>query len=97
MNKKEQQIMDAISVAYSDPEVKKDETIREDLFKAAKKLTDGGDYRVISVHLNVAIERYTRRNNLKTPQSLIVLYELVRKEQMKYSGTIAATLVWWGR
>ena len=38
MNKKEQQIMGAISVAYSDPEVKKDKTIREDLFKAAKKL-----------------------------------------------------------
>lgn len=30
--------MDEINVAYSDLEVKKDKTIREDLFKAAKKL-----------------------------------------------------------
>lgn len=96
MKKNQQEkLIDAMSVAYSDPEVKKDGHMHQLLFDSAKQLTKGQDHRVICVRLSKEIARFSIRNNLKTPQSLNDLYELVRGVHMSHRGTIAATTVWW--
>ncbi|WP_368645387.1 bacteriocin immunity protein [Alkalibacterium putridalgicola] len=92
-----EKLIDAMSAAYSDPEVKKDSHMHQLLFDSAKQLTNGNDHRVICVRLSKEIGRFSLRNNLKAPQSLNDLYELVRKEHMSYRGTIAATTLWWRR
>lgn len=92
-----EQLLDALSAAYSDPEVKKDMYMHTLLFESAKQLTNGKDPRVISVQLSKEISRFSLRNNFKTPQSLSDLYTLVKKEHESYKGIIAATTVWWGR
>ena len=93
---KREQLIDAMSAAYSDPEVKKDGHMHQLLFESAQQLTNGKDHRVICVRLSNEIGRYSLRNNLKTPQTLNDLYELVVKVKMAYNGTIAATTVWFG-
>lgn len=97
MNKSEQKkLLDAMSAAYSDPEVKKDNHMHQLLFDSAKQLTKGQDHRVICTRLSIEIGRFSLRNNMKTPKSLSDLYELVRSIHMSYRGTIAATTLWWG-
>ncbi|MDN6294479.1 MAG: bacteriocin immunity protein [Alkalibacterium sp.] len=92
-----EQIIDALSTAYSDPEVKKDPHMHQVLLDSAKQLTKDSDHRTVFVRLSKEISRFSLRNNLKTPQSLSDLYKLVKKEHESYSGTIAATTVWWGK
>lgn len=97
MNEGEQKrLIDAMRVAYSDPEVKKDDHMLQLLFDSAKQLTNGQDHRVICVRLSKEIGRFSLRNNLKTPQTLSELYEMVSSVHMTYKGTVAATALWWG-
>jgi len=91
-----EKLIDAMSAAYSDPEVKKDSQMHQLLFESAQQLTNGQDHRVICVRLSNEIGRFSLRNNLKPPQSLNDLYELVVKVKMAYNGTIAATTLWHG-
>ena len=94
---KTEQLIDAISAAYSDPEVKKDQYMHQLLFDSAKQITHGHDHRVICVRLSKEISRFSLRNKMSLPQSLNHLYEIVGKEHTAYRGTIAATSIWWGR
>ena len=73
-----EKIIDAMSVAYSDPEVKKDSHMHEVLFHAAKQITSGHDYRPVCVRLRREISFFSMRNNLTTPESLNNLYDLIQ-------------------
>ena len=73
-----EKIIDAMSVAYSDPEVKKDSQMHEVLVHSAKQITSGHDYRPVCIRLKREISFFSIRNNLTTPESLNNLHDLIQ-------------------
>ncbi|EXJ22695.1 hypothetical protein ADIAL_1810 [Alkalibacterium sp. AK22] len=94
MNKSEQnQLIDLMSTAYSDPEVKTDGQMHQLLFDYAKQLSEGHNGRPICVGLSKEIGYFSLRNNMNTPQSLIELHNFVSPVQLSYGERMSAT--WW--
>lgn len=79
-----EEIIDAMSVAYSDPAVKKDSHMHEILFHSAKQLTSGNDHRPVCIRLKREISYFSLRNNLKNPESLNNLFDLVSNVHMTF-------------
>ena len=94
MNNNQGKIIDALSKAYSDPEIKKDSEFSQSLFDYAKKIYDGGDYRLICVKLSRKINACLMDNEFKSPQTLIDLNAIVGKEVANYRG--ASSVSMWG-
>lgn len=93
-NNNEGKIIDAISKAYSDPEIKKDSEFSQALFDYAKKISDGDDYRLVCVKLSRKINSYLMANKFKSPQTLTDLNAIVGKEVANYRG--ASSVSMWG-
>ena len=94
MNNNEGKIIDAISKAYSDPEIKKDSEFSQSLFDYAKKISDGDDHRLVCVKLSRKINSYLMANEFKSPQTLTDLNAIVGKEVANYRG--ASSVSMWG-
>ncbi len=91
---KVEQLIDRMSAAYSDPEVKKDGYMHQLLFDSAQQLTKGINHRPICVRLSKEIGRFSLRNNLKIPQSLNDLYDLVTDQDVAYRGSVVNAMTW---
>lgn len=86
-NNDEEKIIDAISKAYSDPEIKKDSEFSQALFDQAKKISDGDDHKLICVKLSRKINSYLMANKFN-------LNAIVGKEVANYRG--ASSISMWG-
>lgn len=94
MNNNQGKIIDGLSKAYSDPEIKKDSELSQSLFDSAKKISDGDDYRLVCVKLSRKINSYLMANEFKSPQTLTDLNAIVGKEVANYRG--ASSVSMWG-
>lgn len=86
MSEKEhrEKLMDAMSAAYSDPEVKKNRYIHKLIFDNGKQLNNEKDPHAVYFHLSQELRGYALGNNSKMPKSLSNLYELARDGQLDY-------------
>lgn len=86
MTEREQRekLMNAMSAAYSDPEVKKDPYIQQLNFDLAKQLSKGKDAHAVYYHLSQELRGYALGNDFKMPKTLSNLYEMARDSQKDY-------------
>lgn len=92
-------MMDQISVAYSDPEVKNNQEVKEFLFNDAKVLDKNGDFHMIASKLCKQISWYSFENPKNPLKALATLYYQVKPYANGYDGVAMATMmlpVWFG-
>lgn len=93
-------MMDQISTAYSDPEVKKDSEVMKFLFDDAKELDKNENYDVIASRLCKEISLYSFSHSRHELKALTTLYYQVRGYATKYDGIALAAMmmpIWGGQ
>jgi len=98
-DEKVQTMLDQISAAYSDPEVKKNPEVMKFLFENAKELNKNENYDVIASRLCKEISLYSFENPKKPLKGLTTLYYQIKGHATKYDGIAMAAMmipVWGG-
>ncbi|APX71771.1 bacteriocin immunity protein [Companilactobacillus allii] len=98
-DEKVQTMMDQISTAYSDSQVKKSPEAMELLFNSAKELDKTNDYSLVATKLCKKITYYSFEHPKDGLNALIVLYHQIKGYATKYDGIALAAMmlpVWFG-
>ncbi|WP_125568635.1 helix-turn-helix domain-containing protein [Companilactobacillus insicii] len=93
-------MMDQISAAYSDPEVKKHPNVMKFLFDEAKDLDKNENYDVVASRLCKEISLYSFEHPKEPLKGLNTLYYQVKGYATKYDGIAIAAMmlpVWGGQ
>ncbi|KRO00019.1 bacteriocin immunity protein [Companilactobacillus kimchiensis] len=86
-------LMDQMSEAYADPEVKKNPELAQSILNSAKELEKNGNVDLVSTRLCKKIWLSDIGNNNKIPKAALVLYNQCKGKEMKYDGIATAAIM----
>lgn len=86
-------LMDELSTAYSDPDVKKKPELQKMILNSAKKLNNGDDYKLVSTRLCKAIALSYIENQKDYPGAIIKLHNQIKNDATKYDGVAIAAMM----
>jgi len=86
-------MMDQLSTAYSDNDVKKNPELQKSILKAATDLEKSEDVDLISSRLCKTLTLNYLANKDNFPKAAVVLFSQLKGKEMKYDGTAIATMM----
>jgi len=86
-------MMNQLSTAYSDPEIKDKASLKDIILKSAKELEKTEDVDLVSSKLCKSITLYAIANKNNLPKSTVVLFNQLKGKEMKYDGTAIASIL----
>ena len=84
---KVKEMLDQLSQAYADPEVKKYPAVQELIFSAAKELEKNGNCGLTASRFCKKMVLYYWSHQNEFPSALVTLHKQIRPEAVKYDGT----------
>lgn len=85
-DQKIEHMMNVISIAYADPEIKLRPDLQKILFDAAQELDKTGEYQLIAAKLCKSLSLYTLSHKNDFPKAANLLYNELKKEAVKYEA-----------
>ncbi|MGX2946559.1 bacteriocin immunity protein [Enterococcus alishanensis] len=86
-------MMNNLSVAYGDEEMKKYPEIQKMLLDSAKELEKSGDSKLIAARLSYDIPKYFLGHKNDCPKALITLYYQIASDANKYKGVALSAMM----
>lgn len=86
-------MMDQLSKAYSDDEVKRKPELAQMILNSAKELEKNHNPELVSSRLCKKITISYLANNKDFPKAIIVLFNQLKGKEMKYDGTALAAMM----
>jgi hypothetical protein len=83
---KVKKMLDHLSQAYADPEVKKYPAVQELIFSAAKELENSADCGLTATRLCKKMVLYYWSHQTEFPKALVTLHKQIKPEAVKYDG-----------
>ncbi|GMA70084.1 hypothetical protein GCM10025879_13300 [Leuconostoc litchii] len=93
VNKKVEIMLDQMSAAFSDPDVKQDENLRNMIFNYASELNKTQDTRLVSSKMVKSLALYYWGTKKQLPQAAITLHNQIKKDATIYDGITATALM----
>lgn len=84
---KVKEMLNQLSQAYADPEVKKYPVVQELIFSAAQELGKSGDCGLTATRLCKKMVLYYWSHQNEFPPALVTLHKQIKPEAIKYDGT----------
>lgn len=87
------EVMNQLSTAFSDAEVKKYPELKNMIFESATQLNKNGDVDLVATKLCKKMTLYYLSNKDAFPKAAIILFNQLKNKSMKYDSTAAAAML----
>ncbi|MCH4009633.1 bacteriocin immunity protein [Companilactobacillus sp.] len=87
------EMMNQLSTAFSDPEVKKYSELKDLIFKAATELEKNGNVDLVSSRLSKKMTIYYLSHKKEFPRAAVDLFNQISQRRMKYDSTALAAIM----
>lgn len=92
-NNQVETMLDQMSVAFSDSEVKQEPVLRELILNLAKELNETQDTRLMASKIVKSLVSYYWETKKQLPQAAIILHNQVKKQATVYDGIATSAVM----